>query len=247
MFLGTNLQFLRKKTGNMTQEKLAEKLGVSRQTISKWESGDGCPEIPKLLELCSIFSCTLDDLLRQDMAARASIYTPVEIRRVEGFRMARYVMISPNPEDDIQAYMTTWAERSGLTGFPGYRPVMIGWDFPYVSQEQINRFGLRGYGCACILPEDFEPECGGAEIVRQETTDYAVMSIRDPFAAAFDRIPHAYQLILEYLGGNRFKKKHKEGILPCFEHVYERSGVTYMDVYIHCDTVASPDKLIRFA
>lgn len=237
MFFGTNLQYLRKKTGNMTQERLAEKLGVSRQTVSKWESGDGYPEIPKLLELCSIFSCKLDALLREDMAARANIYSPVQIRRVDGFRMARYVMISPNPEDDVQAYLNVWAEKSGLMSLPGYTPVQIGWDFPYVSQEQKNRFGLRGYGCAFVLPEGFEPACGGVEIALQETADYAVMTIREPFVAAFDRIPHAYHQILEYLRCSGFKTKHKESILPCFEHVYTRDSVTFMDVYIHCDSV----------
>ena len=52
MFLRTNLSYLRKTNGNMTQEKLAEKMGVSRQTISKWESGEAYPEIPKLMDLC---------------------------------------------------------------------------------------------------------------------------------------------------------------------------------------------------
>ena len=40
MKLGINLQYLRKLHGNMTQEKLAEQMGVSRQTVSKWETGD---------------------------------------------------------------------------------------------------------------------------------------------------------------------------------------------------------------
>ena len=39
MFLGSNLQYLRRESGGMTQEKLAEQIGVSRQTVSKWESG----------------------------------------------------------------------------------------------------------------------------------------------------------------------------------------------------------------
>lgn len=39
MKLGSNLQYLRKLHGNMTQEKLAERMSVSRQTISKWETG----------------------------------------------------------------------------------------------------------------------------------------------------------------------------------------------------------------
>ena len=39
MNLGINIAVLRKRTGNMTQEKLAERMGVSRQTVSKWETG----------------------------------------------------------------------------------------------------------------------------------------------------------------------------------------------------------------
>lgn len=246
MFLGTNLQYLRKTNGSMTQEKLAERMGVSRQTISKWESGEAYPELPKLVELCDVFSCKLDALLREDMASRSSIYYPVQIHRVSQFRMARYLMISPNPEDDVTAYLDNWASRSGLLDYPGYIPKRIGWDFPYVSQEQKNRFGLRGYSAAYILPEGFEPSCGGAEIACQEDADYAVMTIRDPFAAAFQRIPRAYQLILEYLSSNGFKKKHKENILPCFEWVYEKGGETYMDVFIHCESVTNANIFTPF-
>ena len=54
MKLGANLQFLRKLHGGMTQEKLAERLGVSRQTISKWETGEAVPDVEKLLELSQI-------------------------------------------------------------------------------------------------------------------------------------------------------------------------------------------------
>lgn len=39
MFFGSNLQYLRRESGNMTQEILAQQMGVSRQTVSKWESG----------------------------------------------------------------------------------------------------------------------------------------------------------------------------------------------------------------
>lgn len=246
MFLGSNLQYLRKINGNMTQERLAERLGVSRQTVSKWESGEASPEIPKLLDLCEIFRTKLDDLLRQDMNARANIYYPVRIERVEGFRMAQYVMISPNPEEDVNAYMDAWAQRSGLLDIPGKTPKRIGWDFPFVSNEQKNRFGLRGYASAYILPEGFEPNCPGVQISSQEAADYAVMTIRDPFAAAFDRIPHAYQLILEYLSCNGIKKNLKHDILPCFEYVYEKDGTVFMDVFIHCDSTAKADVFTSF-
>lgn len=247
MFLGSNLQHLRKTNGNMTQEKLAEKLGVSRQTISKWESGEAYPEIPKLMDLCDIFRCTLDDLLRKDLAKLASIYLPVRIVRVEGFRMAQYLIISPNPEDDVNAYMDSWAQKSGLMDLPGHPPKRIGWDFPYVSSEQKNRFHLRGYAAAYLLPEGFEPGCPGVQVVTQDSADYAVMTIRDPFSAAFDRIPRAYQLILEYLNCNGFKKNAHKGVLPCFEYVYEKEGTVYMDVFIHCDGVTKANVYTNFA
>ncbi|MDO4463465.1 MAG: helix-turn-helix transcriptional regulator, partial [Bacillota bacterium] len=65
MSLGSNLQYLRQLCGNMTQETLAEKLNVSRQTISKWETDESNPEIEKALILCKIFNCTLDNLFRE--------------------------------------------------------------------------------------------------------------------------------------------------------------------------------------
>ena len=64
MSFGTNLQYLRQLSGGMTQEALAEKLNVSRQTISKWESDAANPEMDKALELCKVFNCSLDNLFR---------------------------------------------------------------------------------------------------------------------------------------------------------------------------------------
>lgn len=65
MSFGENLQFYRKEK-NITQEQLAEKMQVSRQTVSKWEAGNSYPEIEKILQLCDLFSCTMDTLLRGD-------------------------------------------------------------------------------------------------------------------------------------------------------------------------------------
>lgn len=60
---GENIQFYRKRE-NMTQEQLADKLEVSRQTISKWEAGTSYPEMEKILQLCDLFSCSMDTLMR---------------------------------------------------------------------------------------------------------------------------------------------------------------------------------------
>lgn len=63
MSLGENLQYLRKKE-NITQEQLAEQLNVSRQSVSKWESDTTYPEMDKLLQLCQMFHCSMDDLVQ---------------------------------------------------------------------------------------------------------------------------------------------------------------------------------------
>lgn len=64
-----NLQHLR-ATRNMTQEQLAMLLGVSRQTVTKWEAEKSNPEMDKLIDMCRIFDCTLDDLVRGDLTDR---------------------------------------------------------------------------------------------------------------------------------------------------------------------------------
>ena len=116
MKLGQNLQYLRKLHGNMTQEKLAERLGVSRQTVSKWETGEVCPELDKLIELSKLFSCTIDALLKEKMVPQEKHFSDVSLVTVPAFTLGRYVIISPRPEADVQAYLDNWAKMSGLYG-----------------------------------------------------------------------------------------------------------------------------------
>ena len=62
MRLHEKIYALRKKEG-LSQEALAEKLGVSRQSVSKWETGEATPEVSKLLALSKVFAVTTDYLL----------------------------------------------------------------------------------------------------------------------------------------------------------------------------------------
>ena len=68
MALSEKLYELRKKNG-LSQEELAERLGVSRQAVSKWESGKAVPESDTLVSLSNHFGVTLDYLLKEDAAA----------------------------------------------------------------------------------------------------------------------------------------------------------------------------------
>ncbi|MCR5294164.1 MAG: helix-turn-helix domain-containing protein [Lachnospiraceae bacterium] len=71
MSFGENLQTIRKKN-QLSQEGLAEMLGVSRQAVSKWELGEGYPEVEKLLILSKKLNISLDSLLGGGNAATAA-------------------------------------------------------------------------------------------------------------------------------------------------------------------------------
>ena len=74
MTLGEKLQKLRKARG-WTQEELSEKIGVSRQSLSKWESDGALPDTANIILLADLFGVTTDYLLRE---AEASQSTPDE-------------------------------------------------------------------------------------------------------------------------------------------------------------------------
>lgn len=59
------------RTGyNLTQEELAEKINVSRQAITKWESGDGIPDIENLKQLSLLFDVTIDELVKEEKTVK---------------------------------------------------------------------------------------------------------------------------------------------------------------------------------
>ena len=66
MEIGKKIMELRKKNG-LSQEELAEKVGVARQTISKWELGETSPDLKQSKELSKIFNVSLDELTDNDI------------------------------------------------------------------------------------------------------------------------------------------------------------------------------------
>lgn len=84
MTFSDKLIALRKKAG-WSQEELAERLNVSRQSVSKWESAQSMPDIDKILQLSSLFSVTTDCLLKDtqdDTQPAAAAQTPSPLPRV---------------------------------------------------------------------------------------------------------------------------------------------------------------------
>lgn len=146
MSFSANLQHLR-TTRSMTQEQLAMLLGVSRQAVSKWESDAAYPEMDKLLRLCDIFECPLDDLARGDLTHR-----PDEPA----------LAVAPGPASDICDYDRHMRARSaivatgiscvllGIAGFCGTGGIAVyGIETQYIMWPYV--FLLAGILPACAL------------------------------------------------------------------------------------------------
>ena len=221
MSFGTNLQYLRQLSVNMTQESLAEKMNVSRQTISKWEMDTANPEMDKALELCKVFNCTLDNLFRDEMDKRSDKYTNLRIEMVPGFRYVEHTVVSTNPEGDAIDRVYKYAKENG-----DENPKVIGWDFPKLSIEQINVYNMHGYTAAWILPEGITPK--ELEIKEQTEHKYVAIHIDRPFDNPFVTIPGAYHTLNDYMRTNGLVHVENE-VIPCFE-----TEGTSMDVYIAC-------------
>lgn len=227
MNFGKNLQILRKMK-NMTQEELAEKMNVSRQTISKWELGEILPEVEKLIGLCEMFNCSVDQLLRGNMDFSNEAYSDIKMVTVDPFRYISYVVISREPEEDAITHVERWAKDLKIEN-----PYIIGWDFPKVSQEQKNVFHMRGYGAALILEDEQDIADIDAEILSQNRQNYITITLEEKENEEFEIIPNAYKALLTYMDINGIKQKHDLAILSCYEHEYfDRKGVKFMDIYI---------------
>ena len=93
MTLGEKIARQRKEL-NYTQEQLADILGVSRQSISKWESDIAYPETDKLIELGKLFDCSMDYLLKEEITEKDGVQTSGFTEKVEEIR--RKVMTEKN-------------------------------------------------------------------------------------------------------------------------------------------------------
>ena len=82
MKFGENLKKLR-KLKKMSQEKLAEKIGVSRQSVSKWETGETYPEMNNILILCKIFGCGINELVNESLIDIDSLDEEVKMNIVK--------------------------------------------------------------------------------------------------------------------------------------------------------------------
>ena len=101
MKFGENLYNLRKAV-KMSQEKLAEKMQVTRQSVSKWENGESYPEMEKIMKLCDVFHCKINDLVHENMADIDSLDEEIKMsvvkfkeekqKKIKGISKAIYIL-----------------------------------------------------------------------------------------------------------------------------------------------------------
>lgn len=101
MKFGDNLRTIR-KAKKISQEELAEKIGVSRQSVSKWECAEAYPEMDNILKLCKIFHCKINDLVTSDTIDIDSLDENVKMsivklgkekqRKMKGLSKALYIL-----------------------------------------------------------------------------------------------------------------------------------------------------------
>lgn len=73
-----------RKFKSLTQEEVAEKVGVSRQAVAKWESGDSVPDIDKCSLLAQLFEVSLDDLVNFDPKENMDAFIPPKGKHIFG-------------------------------------------------------------------------------------------------------------------------------------------------------------------
>ncbi len=73
-----------RKVFQMTQEDIAEKLGVTRQSVAKWEAGDSVPDLDKCKQLADIFGVSLDDLANYEPDENLGLATPPKGKHLFG-------------------------------------------------------------------------------------------------------------------------------------------------------------------
>ena len=91
MALSEKIYSLRKKSG-LSQEQLAEQLGVSRQAISKWESGQSIPESDKLIAISRYFVVSLDYLINEDIEQDVNSLKEADEENIPSTKKAKWLI-----------------------------------------------------------------------------------------------------------------------------------------------------------
>lgn len=157
--LGEKLASLRKEKG-MTQEAVAEKLGVSGQAVSKWENGNSYPDITMLPAIAELFDVTIDELLTGKKKAETYL-VPLEQRKsIDDMMMI--VHVDSHEGDKVRINLPMGLVKVGLdigTSFPQVTAKVPG--IEKIDFSQIFLFVEKG-----MLGKLLEVESSDGDIVK---------------------------------------------------------------------------------
>ena len=123
MTIGTKIASCRKEMG-LTQDALAQKLGVTNQAVSKWESDQSCPDIQLLPQIADIFGITLDALFGRE-APMAEKEEPAQTVEVEGL---------PWPDDDT-LHVVIYKGHTYLASCPEQEEITFEYEGPALNVD----------------------------------------------------------------------------------------------------------------
>ena len=185
MTIGEKITHLR-IVNNISQEALADMLKVSRQSVSKWESGETLPQIDKVLELCSLFKITADELINDSIVIHRGKKLPLSIGEdvktkyfgTDGFRGEVNTVLTADHAYKIGRFLGWFFANPRFNSQkPGYRPkVVIGKDTRRSSYmlEYAVAAGLAASGADVeLMHVTTTPSV--SYIVRQDCFDCGVM------------------------------------------------------------------------
>ncbi len=126
MNIGEKIAQLRISAG-ISQEQLAEKLEVSRQSVSKWEINQALPQIDKVLQLCELFNVSSDQLLRDKIELKTASSARNKYFGTDGFRGEANINLTSMQAYKVGRFLGWY--YSSISDKAGYRPkVVIGKD-----------------------------------------------------------------------------------------------------------------------
>ncbi len=129
MTIGEKIAHLR-SAADISQEQLAEKINVSRQSVSKWEMDQALPQIDKVLLLCELFNVSADELLQDSVEIKKTERKKNKYFGTDGFRGEANVTLTSDQAYKVGRFLG-WYFASKLSGCDktGYRPrIVIGKD-----------------------------------------------------------------------------------------------------------------------
>lgn len=125
MNLGENL-FKARKSNSLSQEEVAEKLGVSRQTISKWESDETLPDIRQSKKLATLYHLSLDELIDFD----------VELKEIE-----RIIENTTEEKQEKINWTKAWSKKYPILA--NYQDVVNTEDYEVQIEKLLNQLSTE--------------------------------------------------------------------------------------------------------